>query len=320
MPLEWAATQTNLGTALWSLGERESGTAQLEEAVAAFREALKEYTRERVPLQWAATQTNLGTALWRLGERESGTAQLEEAVSAYREALKEWTRERVPLQWAMTQNNLGVALWRLGERESGTAQARGGGRGLSRGAEGMDARAGSAPMGDDADNLGSALGARRARERDGAARGGGRRLSRGAEGTDARARAARWARRRQSRRCARTLGERESGTAQLEEAVAAYREALKEWTRERVPLDWAMTQNNLGNALCRLGERESGTAQARGGGRRLSRGAEGIDARARAARLGDDAEQSRQCALEPRRARERDGASSRRRLRPIARR
>jgi hypothetical protein len=27
-----------------------------------------------------------------------------------------------------------------------------------------------------------------------------------------------------------------------------------------VPLDWAMTQNNLGNALRALGERESGTA------------------------------------------------------------
>ena len=46
-----------------------------------------------------------------------------------------------------------------------------------------------------------------------------------------------------------TLGERESGTARLEEAVAAYRAALEERTRERVPLDWAMTQNNLGNAL-----------------------------------------------------------------------
>ena len=36
-----------------------------------------------------------------------------------------------------------------------------------------------------------------------------------------------------------TLGERESGTARLEEAVAAYRAALEEQTRERVPLDWA---------------------------------------------------------------------------------
>ena len=43
-----------------------------------------------------------------------------------------------------------------------------------------------------------------------------------------------------------TLGTRESGTAKLDEAVAAYREALKERTRERVPIDWATT---LGNGL-----------------------------------------------------------------------
>src|SRR4051794_22210900 len=73
----------NLGTALWTLGARESGTARLEEAVAAYRAALEEYTRERVPLDWARTQMNLGTALWTLGERESGTARLEEAVIAW---------------------------------------------------------------------------------------------------------------------------------------------------------------------------------------------------------------------------------------------
>ena len=56
-----------------------------------------------------------------------------------------------------------------------------------------------------------------------------------------------------------TLGERESGTQRLDEAAEAYREALQERTRERVPLQWAMTQNNLGNALSTLGERESGT-------------------------------------------------------------
>ena len=41
----------------------------------------------------------------------------------------------------------------------------------------------------------------------------------------------------------------EKGTKHLEEAVAAYREALKERTRERDPLEWRMTQNNLVNAL-----------------------------------------------------------------------
>ena len=37
--------------------------------------------------------------------------------------------------------------------------------------------------------------------------------------------------------------------------------ALEEMTRDRVPLDWARTQMNLGLALWTLGERESGTAR-----------------------------------------------------------
>ena len=40
--------------------------------------------------------------------------------------------------------------------------------------------------------------------------------------------------------------------------AAAYREALKEWTRDRASLNWALAQNNLGNALKEFGEREIG--------------------------------------------------------------
>ena len=57
----------------------------------------------------------------------------------------------------------------------------------------------------------------------------------------------------------RTLGEQTGKNEPLEEAVALYNAALAGLTRERVPLDWAMTQNNLGIALKVLGERESGT-------------------------------------------------------------
>jgi tetratricopeptide (TPR) repeat protein len=83
----------NLGVTLRILGEREPDTERLAQAVAAFREALEELTRERVPLQWAETQMNLGSALASLGERESDTARLQEAKRAieaayalYREA------------------------------------------------------------------------------------------------------------------------------------------------------------------------------------------------------------------------------------------
>jgi hypothetical protein len=43
--------------------------------------------------------------------------------------------------------------------------------------------------------------------------------------------------------------------------VAAYYLALQERTGEHVPLDWAVTQNNIGTLLLMLGERESGTAR-----------------------------------------------------------
>jgi tetratricopeptide (TPR) repeat protein len=92
--------------------------------IIAHREALKEYTRERVPLDWAMTQNNLGFALYRLGERESGTAKLDEAVAAYREALKERTRERVPLEWAMSFGNEGIALMLIAERRRDAAMAK----------------------------------------------------------------------------------------------------------------------------------------------------------------------------------------------------
>ncbi len=55
------------------------------------------------------------------------------------------------------------------------------------------------------------------------------------------------------------LGERDSSTEHLQQAVDAFNSALLEITRERVPLDWAGTQVNLGLALESLGERETGT-------------------------------------------------------------
>ena len=64
------------------------------------------------------------------------------------------------------------------------------------------------------------------------------------------------------------------GTQQLLQAVDAFQTALAERTREKVPLDWAATQENLGIALRILGERESGTqlvAASRGSIRTVNR-------------------------------------------------
>ena len=80
-----------LGTALQSLGERESGTARLEQAVEAHRSALEVLLREHVPLDWAATQISLGNALATIGKRESGTARL---------GTRPWRPTELPLRFA----------------------------------------------------------------------------------------------------------------------------------------------------------------------------------------------------------------------------
>jgi tetratricopeptide (TPR) repeat protein len=105
-PHQWAIIQTELGTALQELGKGESGMAHLEEAVAAYREALQEIDRAHVPLKWAGIQNILGRALEKLGARETGTARLEEAVEAYREALQEFNEERAPYYRQDAQESL----------------------------------------------------------------------------------------------------------------------------------------------------------------------------------------------------------------------
>ena len=280
-----------LGTALVTLGERESGTARLEQAVAAFTEALKERIRARVPLDWADTQNNLGAALAALGERESGTARLEQAVAAFTEALKERTRARVPLGWAATQNNLGAALVILGERDDGTVRLE---QAVAAFTEALKERIRTrVPLGWAAtqNNLGAALVTLGKRD------GGTARLEQaGAAFTEALKERTRarvpldWAVTQSNLGATlAALGERDGGTARLDQAVAAYTEALKERTRTRDPLGWAETQNNLGAALATLGERDGGTA-------RLEQAVAAFTEAhpyAGSPRLGCDAEQSR---------------------------
>jgi len=257
------AAGNNLGIALATLGERESGTARLEEAVKAYRAALEERRRERVPLQWAKTQNNLGNALLSLGRRESGTARLEEAAAAYRAALEERTRERVPLDWATTQNNLGAALRARGERESGTARLGEAVAAFSAALEEWTRERVPLDWAGTQNNLGNALAALGERESGTARLEEAVKAYRAALEERTRERVPLdWAMTQNNLGLAlSTLGERESGTARLEEAVKAYRAALEERTRERVPLDWAKAQWGLGAALFRLGERESGTAR-----------------------------------------------------------
>jgi tetratricopeptide (TPR) repeat protein len=247
--VDWCRLRNNLGQALFALGQRESGTARLEEAAATFRDVLKETAREHVPLEWATAQSGLGDVLQAIGARESGTAKLQQAITAYRDALEERTRQRAPLQWARTQNNLATVLTILGERESGTATLE---QAVATYQEVLKEWTRERTPLDWAmtqNNLGTALW----------------RLGRLEEATAAFHDALKEStRERMPLEWAATqsnLANVLADAGKLEEAVSSYREALKEFTRERAPLDWATTQNNMGIELRRLGERESGTTR-----------------------------------------------------------
>ena len=69
VPLDWAGTQNNLGTALWDLGERENGTAKLEEAVTAFSEVLGVYQAAKADYYIQVVSQNLARAEALLAKR-----------------------------------------------------------------------------------------------------------------------------------------------------------------------------------------------------------------------------------------------------------
>ena len=52
------------------------------------------------------------------------------------------------------------------------------------------------------------------------------------------------------------LGEREGNAEHFKDAITAFKAALEVNTREQAPMDWAVTQDNLGKAFMGLGERE----------------------------------------------------------------
>ena len=251
-----------LGIALGTLGERETDTARLEQAVAAHTDALQEWTRDRVPMNWAAAKNNLGSALQHLGERENSTTRLEQAVAAYTDALKEWTREKVPRQWAGVYSNLSTALQSLGERELNTTRLEHAVAAYAAVLQEWTREEVPMDWAATQHNLGSALKSLGQLETDSA------RLKQAVVAyTNALQERTRekvpldWAATQNNLGNALfSLAAYENGTVQLKQAVHALTNALEERRREKVPLDWATTQHNLGHVEIAFFDMTNGAA------------------------------------------------------------
>lgn len=209
------AALNSLAVSLTTLGMNEAGPTRLEAAIVAYRAALEETEHDRVSRERAMILSNLAAAVHTLAEREPGTARLEESVEAFRAALAVLERDRAPLDWALAQSNLGNALRALGARKEDTELLD---EAVAACRAALEERTRDRVPNDWAttqSNLGSTFYAY------------GTALSASGEHADA--------------------------VSKFHEAVTAYNAALQEAGRERVPLKWAMIQNNLATAFRAIG-------------------------------------------------------------------
>jgi uncharacterized caspase-like protein len=219
-PVDWALVQNNLGNALLAMGKRRNDSSLITKAVEAYEASLTVRDKETWPFQHAITVMHLGNAYAAMGPHEWGTTSLEKAKASFETALTLLDRERNAIDWAAVQNNLGIALQSLGQKTSDMAM-------LEASAEAFRAAAGAYPREKlpldwamTQFNLGNTL-----------------KLVAASTGVS-------------------------GGGNELEfykAAADAYRASLQEFTRNRVPLQWATAAASLGDMLQSIANYETET-------------------------------------------------------------
>ena len=94
------------GTALQAIPEQ--GTQSLEQARAAYQEAIPTLIDFGRPEELAEAEMNHGLVLQNLAG--AGRARITDAISAYQRALRTFDRNRYPKEYAILQNNLATAF------------------------------------------------------------------------------------------------------------------------------------------------------------------------------------------------------------------
>ncbi len=260
-PLLYARIQHKLGNAYSDLPEGNRA-ANLEQAIACYREALRFWTPETAPLDYATIQNNMGIAYSDLPAGDRG-ANLRKAIACYREALHFRTPEKAPLAYAIIQNNLGAAYNDLpeGDRTSNLQQAitcyqealrfwtpERAPLDYAMAQHNLGIAYSNLPTGDGAAHLQQAIACYREALR-----------FRTLEHSPLD-----YARTQNNLGIAYSdlpVGDR---AANLQQAIACHQEALRFWTPEIDPIAYATIQNNLGTAYCYLptGDRSANLQQA----------------------------------------------------------
>jgi tetratricopeptide (TPR) repeat protein len=110
----WAWIYYDLGVDLYEIGLCENKSVWLEEAVAAYIQAIEGFRCVNDPLSIAKVQASLSGALLEIGSRKDNDGYIEQAFKTAHAALDGLTRKQAPREWGVAQNNLGEVLESLG--------------------------------------------------------------------------------------------------------------------------------------------------------------------------------------------------------------
>ncbi len=120
---EWAFAAMNLGNSQALQGAYSGDNRHLQGAIGTLRGALDVFTRDLAPkstpnILWAQLHSALGLALATWGEREIGTQRLHEAIAEFNTAFEVLSWDNTNIIWANTQVLLGLAYLNLGRRDT----------------------------------------------------------------------------------------------------------------------------------------------------------------------------------------------------------
>ena len=113
---------SNIGAVYSLLATYREPVFCLQQATAAYNQAITLSSQTQTPQERATLCNSLGSIYWKLSHHDQTDQNLHLAIGAYQEALQGYDLEDQTLDYAAVQNNLGIACWSLAKRDSSIAQ------------------------------------------------------------------------------------------------------------------------------------------------------------------------------------------------------
>ena len=119
--LLWSDVLNDIGNLYWMLSRQESvvdeSLTYLDQAIAAYQQALTKTNPDTRPHNYAMIQNNIGSAYSDMARFRTPAESLQQSVTAYELALRYRPLHDDPARYAATQNNLGTAYWNLAQHQ-----------------------------------------------------------------------------------------------------------------------------------------------------------------------------------------------------------